>query len=57
MNMQVVEIFTCLGCSAYIGGHLLMFQNNLLVPSTRVMHDSNNQFLSPIKGMKFLQYL
>jgi len=59
VKMQVTEIFTLLGCSAtHIGSHLLMFHSNLLVPSSRFMHDSENQsFYSPIKCMKFLQYL
>ena len=58
VKMHVTEIFTLLGCSvAHNGCHLLMIQNNLLVPSSRFMHDGDNQFLSPIKCMKFLQYL
>ena len=54
VKMHVIEMGSS---AAHIGSHLLIFHNNLLVPSSRFMHDSENQSLSPIKCMKFLQYL
>jgi len=48
VNMHAVEVFTLLGCSAHIGSHLLTFQN-LYLPSSRVMHISDNQSFESYK--------
>jgi hypothetical protein len=55
---HIIELFALLvSYAAYIGSYVANFQDNLSIQSSTVMHDCNNQSMSPKKCIKFLDYL